>query len=46
MEEPIMRPCPTCEKIIPSNLKGCWSCGEILDPRLIELEEKLEASHE
>ena len=34
---PYMRPCPRCGVNIPTSIKGCWSCGEVLDPRLIEL---------
>ena len=32
-----LRSCPRCGATIPTNIKGCWSCGEVLDPHLIEL---------
>lgn len=32
--------CPRCGVDIPSSCKICWGCGEILDPRLIELAER------
>jgi len=32
-------PCPECGVLIPPNIRGCWSCGHCLDPRLIELAE-------
>ena len=34
---PYLKPCPRCGVIIPINIKGCWSCGEVLDHHLIEL---------
>lgn len=34
---PYLKPCPICGVIIPASIKGCWSCGEILDPHLIKL---------
>ena len=34
---PYLRPCPTCEFNLPTSCKICWKCGEVLDPRLIEL---------
>ena len=37
---PYLKTCPSCGVNIPTNIKGCWSCGEILDSRLIELAEK------
>jgi len=38
---PYLKTCPRCGVNIPTNIKGCWSCGEILDHRLIELAEKV-----
>ena len=36
-----MKPCPKCGTKIPTNIKGCWNCGEILDTHLIELAESV-----
>ena len=46
--EPVlaMRACPGCGAIIPRNLKGRWSCGEVLDPRRRELKEAMEEDEE
>lgn len=44
VQQTSMRPCPHCGAEIPKNIKGCWSCGEILDPHIIELAEKAEAA--
>lgn len=40
MLDPDLKPCPRCGTIIPANIKCCWRCGEVLDPRLIELADK------
>jgi len=34
---PYMRFCPKCGALMPKTVKGCWNCGYVLDPRLIEL---------
>jgi len=34
---PYLMSCPKCGALIPRNLVGCWSCGECLDPHIIEL---------
>jgi len=38
----IMYPCPECGSIIPDKLKVCWSCGAVLDHRLLELTKEAE----
>ena len=37
---PYLKHCPRCGVIIPINIKGCWSCGKVLNPHLIELAER------
>jgi len=37
MGDSVLVPCPRCGALIPPKVKGCWSCGEVLDPHLIEL---------
>ena len=38
-EDSYLVPCPECGALIPPNIKGCWSCGKILDTHLTELAE-------
>jgi len=39
---PYLKPCPQCGVNIPINIKGCWSCGEILAHVRADVEEILE----
>lgn len=34
---PYLKTCPRCGASIPASCKICLHCGELLDPRLIEL---------
>ena len=39
---PYLRSCPKCGAKIPKNIKGCWSCGYVLDSHIIELAKSAE----
>ncbi len=43
---PYLKPCPSCGATIPTNIKGCWGCGKILDPHIIELAEAAKESED
>jgi len=45
-EPTYIKRCPSCGIEIPTSCKCCWSCGKVLDPRLIEPAKSVKESEE